>query len=89
MKSSKRNQHCLATCKSYLDLTLLHILLGLDFSCNSDKKDSKITYTSFTLIMDEINFQCAQIIKDSLDKNYGGAGYWNVVVGESFDVIYY
>ena len=39
--------------------------------------------------MDEINFQCAQIIKDSLDKNYGGAGYWNVVVGESFDVIYY
>ena len=33
-----------------------------------------------------MNFQCAQIIKDSLDKNYGGAGYWNVVVGESFDV---
>ena len=38
--------------------------------------------------INKINFQCAQIIKDALDKNYGGAGYWNVVVGESFDVMW-
>ena len=31
-------------------------------------------------------FQCAEIIKNMMDENYGGAGYWNVIVGESFDV---
>ena len=30
--------------------------------------------------------QCAQIIKQKMDESFGGAGYWNVVVGESFDV---
>ena len=26
------------------------------------------------------------MIKQKMDENFGGAGYWNVVVGESFDV---
>ena len=30
--------------------------------------------------------QCAQIIKQKMDETFGGAGYWNVVVGEGFDV---
>ena len=46
--------------------------------------NSAITYKLTT--DNTCTFQCAQIIKESLDKNYGGAGYWNVVVGESFDV---
>ena len=33
-----------------------------------------------------LTVQCAQIIKQKMDENFGGAGYWNVVVGESFDV---
>ena len=26
------------------------------------------------------------MIKQKMDEKFGGAGYWNVVVGESFDV---
>ena len=40
----------------------------------------------FHVLLDLIIFQCAQIIKNTMDEKYGGAGYWNVVVGESFDV---
>ena len=27
------------------------------------------------------------MIKEKMDETYGGAGYWNVVVGESFEVM--
>lgn len=34
----------------------------------------------------EYYLQCAEIIKNTMDEKFPGAGFWNVVVGESFDV---
>ena len=33
-----------------------------------------------------MSVQCAEIIKQKMDEKFGGAGYWNVVVGEGFEV---
>ena len=85
--SNKRNQSWLdpsldwqQDLKSYLDFDAA-ILWGLDVGCNWT-----VPLVTNSTTNNRCTFQCAQIIKESLDKNYGGAGYWNVVVGESFDV---
>ena len=33
-----------------------------------------------------IYFQCAKIIKETMEEKYGGMGKWQVVIGESFGV---
>ena len=34
-----------------------------------------------------VSVQCAEIIKSAMDEKFGDAGSWNVIVGESFDVM--
>ena len=34
-----------------------------------------------------VSIQCAEIIKSAMDERFGDAGSWNVIVGESFDVM--
>ena len=34
-----------------------------------------------------VSVQCAEIIKSAMDERFGDAGSWNVIVGESFDVM--
>ena len=49
---------------------------------------SMVRCVSISIFLTVSCFQCAEIIKNMMDENYGGAGYWNVIVGESFDVGY-
>ena len=46
-----------------------------------DKSSSVETELSY------VSVQCAEIIKSAMDERFGDAGSWNVIVGESFDVM--
>ena len=49
-------------------------------------KNHSVSSVPILILLSVSCFQCAEIIKNMMDENYGGAGYWNVIVGESFDV---
>ena len=49
-------------------------------------KNHSVSSVPISISLSVSCFQCAEIIKNMMDESYGGAGYWNVIVGESFDV---
>ena len=42
--------------------------------------------TAVMYLIECIYFQCAKIIKETMEEKYGGMGKWQVVIGESFGV---
>ena len=61
---------------------------GLVRNCDMEENMKKFVVEMCVSSLEKYsdNSQVAQIIKQKMDENFGGAGYWNVVVGESFDV---
>ena len=62
---------CVSTLEKYSDNSLVSGVAQA-----SQEADHHVTVT----------VQCAQMIKQKMDEKFAGAGYWNVVVGESFEV---
>ena len=61
-------------CVLQLFLVSDHIFRNSIVNCNVDN------------IYNFIYFQCAKIIKETMEEKYGGMGKWQVVIGESFGV---
>ena len=61
-------------CILQLFLVSDHIFRNSIVNCNVDN------------IYNFIYFQCAKIIKETMEEKYGGMGKWQVVIGESFGV---